>query len=158
MLLVTFYMKNRIKYAKAVSSQPDLYDISYKLVRQTQRPLANRWKVAVHNEPMGAGTMTNQEEILEYGTLPQEDGVGSIKVLARGARVLEVTPAPTQPSALWVNPAVSALAESRWNVGGERTWISPELDFFLVDGEYRVPEQVDPGNYKLVRHGNTLKA
>jgi len=41
------------------------------------------------------------------------------------------------------------------NFGGDRTWIAPELDYFVrdrahVNETYRVPSDLDPGKYKLV--------
>jgi len=75
-------------------------------------------------------------------------GAERIVILERGSRVIELKTPNHDASAFWTNP--SAIAEGDWNVGGDRTWISPELDYFTDDkGEYAIPEQLDPGSYKL---------
>lgn len=43
-----------------------------------------------------------------------------------------------------------------WNVGGERLWLSPELEYFVADrrdfwNTYAVPSVIDPGLYELSR-------
>ena len=57
---------------------------------------------------------------------------------------------------IWLNPKVIApefwAGETRdWNIGGARTWLSPEADFYLdIEKNWFVPEAMDPGNYKLI--------
>src|SRR5688572_22618127 len=54
-------------------------------------------------------------------------------------------------------PGFSALRESAdWNLGGERLWLSPELEYFVADrrdfwNTYAVPRAIDPGSYELSR-------
>lgn len=65
----------------------------------------------------------------------------------------------------WVNPDLNNVATAEafftaegWqNSGGDRTWVSPEVELFISDignpGEtYQVPLSLDPGNYR-VQHG-----
>jgi hypothetical protein len=63
----------------------------------------------------------------------------------------------------WTHPALQTAATAQefyaspaWhNSGGERTWLAPEVDFFLPDypnkDKYWQPRQLDPGDYRLVR-------
>lgn len=57
---------------------------------------------------------------------------------------------------IWPNPELANdnfwnTAKSNWNIGGARTWIAPEADFYLdQENNWFVPEQMDPGNYQLV--------
>ncbi|QGQ99696.1 hypothetical protein EHS13_34965 [Paenibacillus psychroresistens] len=71
---------------------------------------------------------------------------GQMVILERGSRVIELKAPNHDESAFWTN--LSAIAEEQWNVGGDRTWISPELDYFIdASGEYDIPKQLDPGSY-----------
>lgn len=68
----------------------------------------------------------------------------------------------------WINPALAdsdtytALVEHvEWNLGGERLWIAPELQYNIADrndfwGTHNVPPQMDPGGYTL--EGRSLNA
>jgi hypothetical protein len=61
----------------------------------------------------------------------------------------------------WMPPAFGSegglerLRESAdWNVGGERLWLSPELEYFVADrhdfwNTYAVPPSIDPGAHHL---------
>ena len=57
---------------------------------------------------------------------------------------------------IWPNPQIGTdefwSGEKRnWNLGGARTWISPEADFYLDSQKnWFVPYKMDPGNYKLI--------
>jgi hypothetical protein len=73
---------------------------------------------------------------------------GRMLILERGSRMLEMRTRAGGESAFWTNP--SALAEGSWNVGGDRTWLSPELDFHMdPQGTYFVPAELDPGTYRM---------
>lgn len=56
---------------------------------------------------------------------------------------------------IWPNPQIGTdgfwSEETRnWNLGGARTWIAPESDFYLdTENNWFVPYAMDPGNYKL---------
>ena len=57
---------------------------------------------------------------------------------------------------IWLNPEIVTAefwaGEVRnWNIGGARTWLSPEADFYLdKEKKWFVPQTMDPGNYKLI--------
>lgn len=86
---------------------------------------------------------------LKHNHYVLEDNTGGYALfLEKGSRLLELVPAGTTESAVWVSP--EALKQDTWNIGGERTWISPELDYFRDEsGVYRVPPQLDPGTYSM---------
>jgi hypothetical protein len=95
------------------------------------------------------------ESNLNQGTLtnPTE---GYITVLENGSRVYEVRVNSDEPTALWTNEA--AFTNKEWNIGGERTWISPEIDFFINNNhKYQVPDQLDPGHYNLEAYNDYVK-
>ena len=88
--------------------------------------------------------------------------LNKVCVLPFGGRIMGLYPQPGL-NALWVNPALDSLSAAHalitgggWtNLGGDRTWISPEFDLFVSDasrpGEtYKVPAGFDPGNYRVV--------
>ncbi|MDD4101589.1 MAG: hypothetical protein PHU80_03015 [Kiritimatiellae bacterium] len=86
--------------------------------------------------------------------------IGKTVVLPFGGRVIGLFPQPDL-NALWVNPALysktsaSALLKSGWaNLGGDRTWLSPEIEVFVSDAAqpaetYRVPRALDPADYRV---------
>jgi hypothetical protein len=61
------------------------------------------------------------------------------------------------PTAFESAAGFRALQESaNWNLGGERLWLSPELEYFVADrrdfwNTYAVPRAIDPGLYELSR-------
>ena len=63
---------------------------------------------------------------------------------------------------IWPNPKIGTREfwsgeKLDWNLGGARTWISPEADFYLdKDQNWFVPEAMDPGNYKLEHQNEKL--
>lgn len=69
-----------------------------------------------------------------------------------------------QSSFCWINPCFKEeesfqnfLKLKEWNLGGERIWLAPEMQYNVPDendfwGSYRVPENLDPGNYKLTQN------
>lgn len=80
-------------------------------------------------------------------------------VLPHGGRALGLFTATDAPNFLWTNPdfadpgAARKIYGGEWpNVGGDRTWISPEAEFFIRDiknpmQSHRVPVELDPGSY-----------
>ncbi len=84
----------------------------------------------------------------EYAVLPGTDG-SSLLVLPRSGRLLGLVPNQANAVLPFWTPAISASPE-HWNVGGDRTWISPELEYFVdTNGQYIVPHSLDPGNWSL---------
>jgi hypothetical protein len=95
---------------------------------------------------------------VDSAELAGSDG-GSLLVASAGARILRLTDC-TGLDHLWLHPALArgeALApeSTGWlNFGGARTWIAPEVDFFVTDRglqteTYGVPVGLDPGAYTL---------
>lgn len=69
-------------------------------------------------------------------------------LLERGGRVLGLWPPGDPQSFFWLNENATG-----WNVGGDRTWISPEVDVFVPEfpdtSVFRVPVGLDPGAYRF---------
>ncbi|MDE0300345.1 MAG: hypothetical protein OXN17_17040 [Candidatus Poribacteria bacterium] len=89
---------------------------------------------------------------------------GSLLILPHGGRTLGLYNRDGH-NFFWVNPdlnhvttAESFFTKEGWkNSGGDRTWVSPEVELFISDIEnpgetYQVPSSLDPGNY-TVQHG-----
>ena len=88
--------------------------------------------------------------------------LGNVVVLPFGGRVIGLYP-QEDLNAVWVNPALATPETARallhgpgWtNLGGDRTWLSPEFDLFVSDASspatsYTVPKELDPGRYRVV--------
>ncbi|MFC3802855.1 DUF6786 family protein [Cohnella sp. GCM10012308] len=84
-----------------------------------------------------------------YVKLTAEDG-GTLLVLVRGGRVHDMTvPGGLAGTSFWTNPP--ALVAGGWNTGGDRTWVSPEIEYFTDSaGNYEIPPQLDPGHWTLI--------
>ncbi|WP_309119883.1 DUF6786 family protein [Paenibacillus sp.] len=83
-----------------------------------------------------------------YEVLRGADG-GRLLVLVKGGRILDLRASDGYDSALWND--LSAVESGEWNTGGDRTWISPEMDYFMDEyGIYKVPSQLDPGNWEVI--------
>lgn len=101
-----------------------------------------------------------EENNLAYGVLELQQGV-SLIISQFGGRVFGPFLSPESESIFWLNPAFAAtgsfktfLASGDWNLGGERFWIAPEIQYFVKDRTrywetIGVPPQLDPGDYKL---------
>jgi hypothetical protein len=96
------------------------------------------------------------------------DGSGLL-LLRHGVRVLGLYGRDTDVSFFWSHPALDETHSARaffetpgWtNPGGDRLWVSPEVDFFYPDypsmGSYRHPSQLDPGCHKIsARDGGAI--
>lgn len=84
----------------------------------------------------------------------------SLIVTQRGGRVFG--PFWNEGESLtWINPALASTESfdtfrraGQWNLGGERLWIAPEIQYNIKDradfwGSHHVPPQMDPGQYTL---------
>ena len=103
-----------------------------------------------------------EENRLRYAVVSLNDQA-RIVVLERGGRVLGPFAEAGGESIFWLHEAFGSgdafadlLASGAWNVGGERVWISPEIQYGVRDRSdfwrtLHVPEQVDPGNHVLDR-------
>lgn len=101
---------------------------------------------------------------LAYGILSLQDGAQAL-ISAYTGHVLGPFIGPGGESLLWTSPAMAdadALGELAavrdWNIGGDRIWIAPEIQYFVGDRtRYRetlaVPQQMDPGAYALAQAG-----
>lgn len=88
-------------------------------------------------------------------------------VLPYGGRVLGLFAPNSEQNFLWTHPALDTAESAKafyesavWhNSGGDRTWLAPEVDFFLPNypdlsfSSYWQPRQLDPGNYQIIREG-----
>lgn len=86
-------------------------------------------------------------------------GDGELLILHRGARMLGLFIAKCEENLLWTHPALRAadsadalFVEGGWNVGGDRTWLAPEVDVcfpaFPDTSICRCPAALDPGGYQ----------
>jgi len=83
-----------------------------------------------------------------YEVLKGANG-GRLLVLVKGGRIFDLRASDGYDSAFWND--LSAVESGEWNTGGDRTWISPELDYFMDEyGTYKVPSQLDPGNWEVI--------
>jgi hypothetical protein len=94
-----------------------------------------------------------------YIHLPLSNAM-SVIITQRGARILGPFLSDGTPLC-WINPALAdaehfqAFMEAGdWNMGGERVWIAPEIQFNVPDRgrfwqTHRIVPQMDPGNYHL---------
>ncbi len=94
-----------------------------------------------------------------YQVMELQDDICAI-ITERGGRLLG--PFYKRGNSLfWVNDALQSpdkfkdwLASADWNMGGERIWIAPEIQYNIADrsdfwGSYDLPPQMDPGHYQL---------
>lgn len=99
---------------------------------------------------------------LNYGILPLHNGVRLI-ILERGGHVLGPFLNEETPALFWMNTAwqdrdtFRAFVEAgEWNIGGERVWIAPEIQYGVRDradfmGSLQLPPQMSPGNFTLIQ-------
>lgn len=96
---------------------------------------------------------------------------GALLFLPFGARVLGLFAEDDGQSLFWADSRVArpeeaakVFASPEWvNIGGERTWISPEVDTCVGNiadpwPTYKVPYSMDPGRYMVERNGGAIKA
>lgn len=100
-------------------------------------------------------------------TWENPDG-GAVLVLPHGGRILGLFTPGSSLNFLWTHPALQSIDSAKafyqsddWhNSGGDRTWIAPEVDFFLPHFPsidiYHQPREVDPGSYRLVSESGSL--
>lgn len=100
-------------------------------------------------------------------TLTCPDGT-EILVLPYGGRILGLFSPKTADNFFWTNTALETIESARnfyskndWhNSGGDRTWLSPEIDFFFPKfpdtSVYSQPRQLDAGEYHIEKTNNML--
>jgi hypothetical protein len=91
-----------------------------------------------------------------------------VLVLPYGGRILGLFAPESAENFLWTHPELDHAETAQlfyksneWhNSGGDRTWLSPEVDFFLPKfpqlDVYVQPREFDPGQYQLTREDGTL--
>ncbi|MCA0454366.1 MAG: hypothetical protein LCI00_10365 [Chloroflexi bacterium] len=97
-----------------------------------------------------------------------QDGI-KIVITQRGGRIFGPFVGDDSPSLTWVNPALAEaesfaafIREGGWNMGGERVWIAPEIQYNIRDradfwGSHHVPTALDPANYQVYSiHGEII--
>ena len=89
---------------------------------------------------------------------------GRLLVSQRGGRLMPFL--PSGESALWLSPALADperfaafLEHDDWNLGGDRIWIAPEIQFTIRDrrdfwGSYALSPAMDPGAWTLETLGD----
>lgn len=99
---------------------------------------------------------------LRYGLLELQNGVRAI-LTEYGGRILGPFQGEGEESVFWTSAALADSAalgrltgERAWNIGGDRVWIAPEIQYNVRDrsdfwGSLALPPQMDPGSYALER-------
>lgn len=100
-------------------------------------------------------------------TWTSSDG-SRILVLPHGGRILGLFSPASEKNFFWTHPALSSVESAEafyqsadWhNSGGDRTWLSPEVDFFIPNFPsfdiYFQPREFDPGTYELTTENGEL--
>jgi hypothetical protein len=113
-----------------------------------------------------AETLASVDKPTETWTSP--DGSTAL-VLPYGARILGLFAPESERNFFWTNPALDAAETARayyqraeWhNSGGDRTWLSPEVDFFLPDfpklDRYWPPREFDVGDYQVTKSNGGIQ-
>jgi hypothetical protein len=104
------------------------------------------------------------ENELFYQTLSWPNGLRMV-ITQRGGRLLGPFLDEKSPGLFWMNKAFSDreafqqfLKSGDWNLGGERIWIAPEIQYGILDrtdfsGTLTLQTAIDPGNYRLEPDG-----
>lgn len=114
------------------------------------------------NESIGLEQVRKRiaENGLRHERLALQDGA-FVLVLEHGGRILGPFLAEGEASIFWLNGVwqdpdafAAFVAAGEWNLGGERVWIAPELQYAVRDrsdfwGTVACPAEVDPGHYTL---------
>jgi hypothetical protein len=102
-----------------------------------------------------------EENSLPYGILPLQNDI-KVVITQRGGRIF-LFPDDRNPGLLWVNRAFREkdtfkefLLSGHWNLGGDRIWIAPEVQYSISDrsdfnGSFHLQEEMDPGHYHLTQ-------
>jgi hypothetical protein len=89
-------------------------------------------------------------------------------VLPYRVRILGLFAPESDRNLFWMHPALNAAdtahdfyQSSEWhNSGGDRTWLSPEIDFFFPHcldlDTYWQPREFDPGHYQVTHENGAL--
>jgi hypothetical protein len=105
-----------------------------------------------------------EENQFPYGVLTLQNGV-MLVISEFGGRVFGPFLSPESESLFWLNDIFAGpgefktfLGSGNWNLGGERFWIAPEIQYFVTDrtrywATLKLSPQMDPGQNKLDQPG-----
>jgi hypothetical protein len=108
-----------------------------------------------------------EENHLPCRTLALQNGV-TIIVTEWGGRVLGPFLPGSEEALFWTHPAFAdpqafrMLIETDWNLGGDRMWIGPELQYLVRDrtdyfGSSFIPRAMDPGAWRMTAEGDRCR-
>ena len=92
-----------------------------------------------------------------------------VLMLPYGGRVLGLFSKGSNENFYWTNTALNSVESAKefygsdvWqNSGGDRTWLSPEVDLFFPDfpsmEKYFQPRSLDPGKYEVVKEDGKIR-
>ncbi len=88
------------------------------------------------------------------------NNMGSTIISEYGGRPLGIFPKTKFLSLLWINPELrNIIKNNRFEIGGDRYWLSPERKFFYKDPEswegWFCPAGLDPANYNIREQSST---
>ena len=99
--------------------------------------------------------------------MPLQDG-SSLLITQRGGRIFGPFLNAEDEGLFWTSPALNSreafsvfLAGGSWNIGGDRIWIAPEIQFSVADRQrfwqtLQTPPAVDPGSWTLSGGGEKV--
>ncbi|WP_422479077.1 hypothetical protein [Pleomorphochaeta sp. DL1XJH-081] len=103
-----------------------------------------------------------REANLSFAELPISQD-STILIVELGGRILGPFSGINKRSVLWMpswwNTSESwkeAIIRKEWNIGGERLWVAPEIQYCITDRfnptlSYKLPAEMDPGEYHITR-------
>ena len=92
----------------------------------------------------------------------------NILITERGGRIFGPFSNGNRNGLFWVSHVFESnrtftefLNSGQWNMGGDRIWIAPEIQFSVTDRNHfwetlKTPSAIDPGNYKISGDGNRV--
>lgn len=101
-----------------------------------------------------------EENNITYEVIPLQNNF-KIVISQYGGRIFGPFLGEDGESILWINKCFDQekdfkefVESGNWNLGGDRIWLAPELQYNVKDRNrffesYALPEQIDPGNYEL---------
>ncbi|MHA1846111.1 MAG: hypothetical protein ACTSXU_00555 [Promethearchaeota archaeon] len=99
------------------------------------------------------------KKLVSYHEIETGSDNGGMIFSEYGGRLLGIFPRDESVNLLWTNMRLSDEIENkRWNIGGNRYWISPEQVFFYKDpvnwDGWFCPSGLDPASYQFTEVGS----